>query len=408
MKKFILCAAAVLGVASMSAQEMALQQSKFTDNWSIGLKGGMVTPLKHAAFFGDARGMFGLELNKQISPVFGLGVEGEFSVNTSSWNNNFNPWAPLKSTTTIDNSYVGAYGTINMMNLFAGYKGTPRLFEVDLVAGVGWAHSYWHSPLAPTTEANDLGDGDYNSVATKIGLNLNFNLGEDKAWTVALKPAFVYNMNPAEPADYSMTYYNANACAFELQAGVTYHFKNSNGKHHFGLIQAYDQAQIDALNAQINGLRGELDQAAKALQACNARNKQLEAELTACKNRKPEVIKQVETNNELSTVRFVNFNIGKSTVSADQMPNVAAVASYLKNHPNSKVVIKGYASKDGNVDTNLRLANQRAESVKNTLINKYKIAANRIQAEGNGIGEMFEEESWNRVSICTIEEGDKK
>jgi hypothetical protein len=37
-------------------------------------------------------------------------------------------------------------------------------------------------------------------------------------------------------------------------------------------------------------------------------------------------------------------------------------------------------------------------------VNKYKIAANRIEAEGQGVGNMFEEADWNRVSICTIAE----
>ena len=50
------------------------------------------------------------------------------------------------------------------------------------------------------------------------------------------------------------------------------------------------------------------------------------------------------------------------------------------------------------------IAKQRAESVKNMLINRYKIAANRITAEGQGVGNMFEEPDWNRVSICTINE----
>ena len=35
---------------------------------------------------------------------------------------------------------------------------------------------------------------------------------------------------------------------------------------------------------------------------------------------------------------------------------------------------------------------------------RYKIAENRITAEGQGVGNMFEEPDWNRVSICTIHE----
>lgn len=29
-----------------------------------------------------------------------------------------------------------------MMNLFAGYPGTPRTFEMEAVVGVGWLHGY--------------------------------------------------------------------------------------------------------------------------------------------------------------------------------------------------------------------------------------------------------------------------
>ncbi len=38
------------------------------------------------------------------------------------------------------------------------------------------------------------------------------------------------------------------------------------------------------------------------------------------------------------------------------------------------------------------------------LIKTYKISADRIVAEGQGVGDMFSEPDWNRVSICTLEE----
>lgn len=41
----------------------------------------------------------------------------------------------------------------------------------------------------------------------------------------------------------------------------------------------------------------------------------------------------------------------------------------------------------------------------NLLVRKYRINATRITAEGQGVGNMFSEPDWNRVSICTIQEG---
>ncbi|MDE6126055.1 MAG: OmpA family protein, partial [Muribaculaceae bacterium] len=230
MKKLLLIAALSAGTIGASAQ-VTVAGSKFTDNWSFTLKGGAVTPLKNHDFIKSARGIAGAELRKQITPCFGLGVEGEWTVNTSAWSG-------YKSSNAFDHQYVGVFGTLNLMNAFAGYKGAPRLFEMEVVAGSGWLHAYY-----PHTQG-----GDSNTWGTKAGLNFNFNLGQAKAWTIALKPAFLWAMNTNGdfgPMGMDATY-NGNACVFQLQAGVTYHFGNSNGTHHFTVVRPYDQAEIDA------------------------------------------------------------------------------------------------------------------------------------------------------------------
>lgn len=382
MKKlFVLGAVAVAGIMSVQAQQ-ALESTNFGSNWSVGVKGGVATPMSHAAFFENMRGVVGLDIHKQISPVFGLGVEGQFSVNTSSWTR-------VKSSTAFDNSYVGLYGTANLFNLFGGYQCGGRAFDIDAVAGAGWAHNYYNSGVAP----------DYNYFATRTGLNFNFHPSQKV--TISIQPAIVWAMSDKgvdyDPIRQASAGYNRNNAAFEVLAGVNYNFGEG-----FKCVKTYDQAEIDALNARVNNLRGDLDAAAAALAATTAQNQALAAELLACQNQAPQVVK--ETTNTLNSVRYVFFKLGSSVITPDQMPNVEMVAAYLKNHPTSKVVVKGYASPDGNYDFNVKLAAARAESVKNSLIKKYGIKADRIQAEGEGIGNMFTEESWNRVSICTIEE----
>ena len=112
------------------------------------------------------------------------------------------------------------------------------------------------------------------------------------------------------------------------------------------------------------------------------------------------MVKEVSTDKELESV--VTFAQGKSVIAASQLPNVERIATYLKKNKNAKVVIKGYASPEGSAEINARLAKERAEAVKNQLIKKYKIAADRIEASGQGVGNMFSEPDWNRVSISTI------
>ena len=71
-------AIAALGFCAAQAQ-VTLEGTKLTDNVSFTLKGGAVSPFQHYAFFKNARGMFGAELRKQLTPIFGFGVEGEWT-----------------------------------------------------------------------------------------------------------------------------------------------------------------------------------------------------------------------------------------------------------------------------------------------------------------------------------------
>lgn len=85
------------------------------------------------------RPAFGVGFSKQLTPNFGLGFQGMGYVNTT------------RSKTAFDVSDVSLLGKVNLMNLFGSYLGTPRVFEIEAVAGMGWLHYY------------ASGDGDQNS-----------------------------------------------------------------------------------------------------------------------------------------------------------------------------------------------------------------------------------------------------
>lgn len=375
MKRTLLFSA--LAVSALSIYAQAIEQPSLCQNWSIGVDAGVATPLIDYPFFSSMRGVVGLNVAKQITPTFGLGAEGQFTINTSSWTG-------YKSRTAFDASYVGVYGKVNLMNLFQGYQCEVRPFTIDAVAGIGWGHEYL---------TKHQGD-DHNFAATKVGLNLNYNISP--SLTLSLQPAIMWDMSDAGVSQTSFAY-NAKKAAFTLLAGVNYKI----GGEQFNCVVPLDPATIDALNAQINSLRGQLADAEADAQTWKNRAANLNNQL----QNTPQVVETTvtEVNNYLNTVRYVFFKLGSSVITNDQMPNVEMIAAYMKNHPSSKVVVKGYASKDGPEEVNIRLAQSRAESVKNALVKKYGIAASRIQAEGEGIGNMFDEESWNRVSICTIE-----
>ena len=386
MKKIILLAAVAFG--AMSAQAQAIEAPKFFDNWSISLVGGGTTPIVGDDFIKDTRGIAGIEIEKQVSPILAVGIEGNWGVNTSYG----------QGVNVFDDQYAGVYGAINFNKLFGACKCEYQVFEVEAVAGAGWGR-YYDKNYDRENWATGYG-ADHNFFATKAGLNLNFNVS--KIITLSLKPSIVWAMNDLyggvkhHKSSTTTAYYNSANARANVMAGITFHL----GGNGFKCVKPYDQAEVDALNAQINDLRAANDACNAKVAALAAESAALAAELAACKNKKPETVKEeVVVNNN---VRYVYFNQGSSKIKADQKPSVEMVAADLKANEGTKVVVKGYASAEGSKEINEKLAAARAEAVKNMLVKTYKIDADRIIASGQGETDMFKETSWNRVSICTV------
>lgn len=359
-------------VTSVSAQNNAFEGTKFLDNWYIGVNGGGVTKTTHSAFWKNMRGVVGVELGKQITPVLGVSFEGLGSINTSP------------SRTAFDAMSLAAMGKINLNNLFAGYKGEPRLFEVEALAGIGWEHNFYNSGMR----------WDDSGMMSRFGASFNFNVGENKAWTVSFKPTIIYSMD----GDRAQIL-NVNNSAIELLAGITYHFKSSNGRHYMTSVRPYDAAEVDALNDKINDLRRESASKDATLAANDATIKNLQQQLSDCQN----APKATATATAPSVESVVAFRRASAAVYSDQLPGIDRIGKYLQDNPSAKVTIKGYASPEGNAKFNERLSQRRANAVKEILVNKYNIDADRIKAEGQGVGNLFSKPNWNRASITTFE-----
>ncbi|MBR1889882.1 MAG: OmpA family protein [Alloprevotella sp.] len=410
MRKIVMLFAVAAMTVTASAQ--SFEGTKFFDNWTFGVEGGATTKLgsdkvvdtnkgfNNTKFFKGLGWIAGAELTKYITPTFGIAVQDHVAFN----------WTDSK--TVADYNDLVLLGKVNLVNLFAGYKGTPRVFELEAVAGVGWRYYFNSGINYIDVQGNrgvrevlpELGDHEgLDDVIAKAGLNLLFNLGQKKAWTFAIKPAVIFDVDGFVNPNASGLTLNKNHAQFELTAGFTYHFKNSNGKNYFTNVRPYDQAEVDGLNAKINDLRGNLADKDAQLDAAKRRIADLENELNDCRNQKP-IVKEVAVEKQEKLMESaITFRQGKSVIDPSQAPNVERVATYLKNHPEAKVIIRGYASPEGSLELNTKLAEARAQIVKSTLVKKYKIAADRIDATGQGIGNMFSEPEWNRVSICTLD-----
>ena len=374
MKKTILLSMFALGALTINAQTVVVKGGGFWDNWSMGVQGGATMKMSGEGFFKSARPAFGLTLGKQWTPILGMDIQGMGYVNTTN------------SSTMIDASDVSLIGRMNLMNLFAGYNGMPRPFEVETVTGLGWLHHYM------------TGSGDTNDLSARIGLNFNFNLGEDAAWTLGIKPAVLFNLTGEYPS--KKLAFNRNKANMEILLGLTYHFADEDGNRHFALVNAIDPLALAAMNEEINDLRevivakdvelvGLADELMVVQDQLNeARNKEMEAT--------GQTIKILES--------VVAFPFNQSNVQTSQMPSLEHAANYLKDNPDAKITVNGYASPEGTEEYNLQLSQRRADAVKNILVDKYGIAADRINAIGHGVGDVFSVPAWNRVGICTIDE----
>lgn len=380
--------AAVAVSASVFAQGTAIVSNKAGDNIYIGANFGVSTPLKGYRVLGNLTPELGIRFGKNFTTVFGMAIDADMHFASSPKDYNlYGEYYRLDTKTFVDNTNISLLGTANLSNLFGGYKGEPRSFELIALGGFGWGHRYGNSEL--------------EALTSKIGLDFAINLGKDKDIQVFAEPSITWDILGSEEVLNVLDYHNDRAhLSFKL--GLNYKFKNSNGKHNFSIEQLRDQSEIDDLNARINDLRGTIAateaNANRALAVKDEEINRLKKELEECQNKPTTVVEQVvkQTANLQPTVVFGQ---GKSAVEKSQEANISLIANYMKKHPEAKVKISGYASPEGNPELNQRLSEARAEAVKNVLVKKYKIAADRLETEGLGATDkLFDEVEFNRVA----------
>ena len=370
MKKLVLMFAAAAMAVSASAQTVT--ESKTFDNFYIGVNGGVATKTTGHSWMKNLNSNAGLRIGRYFTPVFGLAVESNAYFSNK----------PAESFgTAVRFVNTSLLGTVNLSNWFGGYKGEPRAFELSAVYGLGWGHTF-----------NNKGEKSYNNLTSKAALDFAFNFGSNKQWQFYVEPAIIYGVNGL---GYEGAEYNINKSFVQLNAGFVYKFKNSNGSNNFTIAQLRDQAEIDGLNAQINGLRSDLNGKDAQLSAKDRQIADLQRALDDC-NKKPKYVKPATATNLQPTVLFKQ---GKSNIEAAQYAPIELIASYMKNNPTAKVEIRGYASPEGSAELNQRLSEARANAVKDALVKKYKIAADRLTTKGMGvIDKLFEQVEFNRVA----------
>ena len=387
MKKLLLMFAVSMMTASVFAQNTAITSNKAEDNWYVGINAGVATPVMKIGDYGFMKGVspeFGVRVGKNLTTVFGLALD----IN-NYFGNKSDSKSMFGSKTFFNATDFDILSTWNLSNAFGGYQGQPRNFEVIALVGGGYSRAW----------AEKKG-----GINAKAALDFAFNLGAEKQWQLYIEPGIVLGQpyplyaNPFRKiATIDGKKWNG---AVSLKVGFNYKFGNSNGTHNYKIAELRDQSEIDALNAKINELRSDVDAKNGKIAADAQTIADLKKKLADCEARPTTAAVVEKTVNETVLQPIVIFRQGKSTIEPAQYASIEMVAKYMKNHPEAKVKVLGYASPEGKAEFNQKLSEKRAEVVKNALVKKYKVAADRITIEGLGATDKLSSENdFNRVAM---------
>ena len=392
IKKIFMSCLLLAGVLSASAQEQ-YPKTVYDHNpyWYLQIQGGAQYTLGEIDFKDLISPNVQVAVGRQFTPVFGLRLAvnawqsraGIDFANSNIWNPTTHAWdSKLGGTTKWKWYYVapGLDATFNLSNLFCGFN-PNRIFNFSVFAG--------------------------------LGANIGWGMDKEKNWT---NPELVaqYNLNTI-PENVSYVWEGTKVRMYG-RAGVAADFRvaenvslglevNANT-----LSDRYNGKKAGNWDWYFNALVGvKIDlgnrYSTRTIEAPKPVEKVVEKVIERIVE-KP-VPQQIEPTRAVEAKkepfrRDVFFTISSVIIPKGEQNKVKEVAEYLQANPNATVEITGYADKGtGNAKINRSLSQRRAESVKNALVKKYKIAASRIKTDFKGdTVQPFAVNVENRVAIC--------
>lgn len=387
MKRYLVLFFLLLCAKMAHSEELPLQRTGFTDNWSVAVSAGayhpMLFPMKYLA---DCSGWMGsIEVRKQLMPALAFGVEA-------------NGYLRLDREQRKDpRTVIGPAMYLNISRLIQGYTGCPRFFEVEAMLMPAWGHVYRGTSSAYFP--------DENYFAVKFGADFRFALGKEQAWTLGIRPAMVYDLSVAHGNQYES--FDINHADLQLSVGVTYHLRglHKRPRHIVYAKPLIDHDEIDRLNDIINYLRQDVQQRDDAIARIQAltdsltgRNTELEQRLQDAEKRKGKALSQTSAQYET----LVSFPDGQSSMGQGQMYQVEAISAFLKEHPRGKVTLTAApnVAKRGVASD---LAERRLEALSRAISIKTGVKVEDISQEVKSMDGWSGANARNDVKVIVVE-----
>ncbi len=341
----------------------------FGDNWFISIDGGA------SVFFSpdDAKLDFtkriapnaSLNAGKWWTPIFGTRVGVEYmSANSAT----VNPLANGFQADGLVDGYSDLYqqrlhglrphfdGMVDLINLFGGYN-PNRVYSLVIYGGFGYGYGWSEGePFCEGLWSTEIRGGLINSFHVSDAIDINIELKASK-----------YDSGLTGEVGNQLNNFMASA-----NVGIAYKFPES--KWEAPMVPVYPTPKYTDAEGDI--LVEKLDKA-------NQRISQLENEVADLNTELAKAMTELENAKARVADPAVTlyFDINRSNVRSCDRNVVKAMAEAIKNNPNQKYVVTGYAdSETGTAEFNAKLRKQRAESVYNMLV-KYGANPAQLQVE---------------------------
>lgn len=378
--------------------------NRFKDNWFITAEGGVgfwtAPNTIHRNVMDRWSPAAGLYVGKRFSPLIAtrigvnwLQVKGLTSADAANMPGVEHEKLPVADGEYYRNkfSHIGPVFDVmfNLTNWICGYK-PGRIFNADFYLGGGgyWTliKDYKAAPVNPQPiinatadpfqilEKNGWKDAKDRVLTFRAGLMASLNITKQVRISLDLRASAIDN----HPNEQDVSAWNKTAYDFQAYLGLTYLFKKRD----------WSPAVCPECQEPEN-----CDPLRNRLAAAEARIADLEAQLKACLERKPDTV--VVEKTEKAPLATIYYPINVYTLTQKDVNILRAVSTVMKDNADKKYVLTGWADNyTGNDVINTRLRKNRVAGVEKQLI-KEGVPSTQIRSTINNnnlvdLGEKYQ------------------
>jgi outer membrane protein OmpA-like peptidoglycan-associated protein len=353
--------------------------NKFFDNWFISAGGGIQWMYgehdTQASFKNRITPAIDFSLGKWITPAIGVRAQfGGFTMRGLSTD----PTAKFIEGPSDDCpgcfeekfNFFNLHGDLmwNISNTIGGYR-QDRTLEFIPFLGVGYARSH-KKDIYPV----------YKEASATVGLLNKIRLSPAVDFNVELKALLVNDRFDG---------YEIGQGIEELVAatiGFTYNFKK----------RGFDR-YVEPVPCDYTPYNSKIADLEKRIADADAKAGKLASDLAAEKNKKPEVVKSVEY---IASPIAIFFPINQSRLTDMDLINLGNFAEVVKKSGKTYKILGSADKATGNKRINMKLSQDRANSVYNALVNKFGVNPSQLEVIAKGDeNEPFDKPVLNRVVI---------